>query len=195
MSDGPSRSAPLFNPDPGWLFVIAGSALLSSVALIPAQDELAKAHAARTRALAVEAHRSKRLENFAAYNDALNRRDETLMKALAAGQLNLAPADKAALVASLEVITRSAGIFGDLEPKFVEPEIPPPPDSLLHALATRPATRTWVVLVGAVSLLYGLLPSGETRAVRRRRGVESTPEEGAQPAIPGAVAASHAHAA
>ena len=185
--DSTARQTALFSIDPGWLFVIAGSALLSSIALIPAQDELAKAHAARTRALAVEAHRSKRLENYASYNDALNRRDETLMKALAAGQLNLAPADKAALVASLEVITRSAGIFADLEPKFVEPQIPPPPDSLLHALATRPATRTWIVVIGAVSLLYGLLPGGERRSSPRTQASAE--------AVDTPLTAPHAHAA
>lgn len=165
--------APLFRLDPGWLFILAGAALLSSVAVIPVQDDLALAHQARDRALALEAHRSKRLAKYAAFGDALTRRDETLMKALAAGQLNLAPADREALISSSEVVTRSAGVFADLEPSFVENPPPQRPDSLLHALATNRVARLWVILIGAVAVLYGLLPGAPVRE-RQKRSAAAT---------------------
>jgi hypothetical protein len=178
---GPRSTAPLFKIDPGWLFVIAGAALLSCLVLIPAQEDLRLAHAARDRALALEQHRSNRISNYAAYTDALNRRDDTLMMALAAGQLNLAPADKAALVSSAEYITRSAGVFADLEPKF-EPPVPTErPDSLLYALATRKAPRMWVMIIGAVAILYGLLPAaeeGQRPSKARREAEDETAETG-----------------
>ncbi len=163
-------NAPLFRLDPGWLFVIAGAALLSCLVIIPAQDDLRLAHAAKDRALALERHRSNRIANYASYTDALQRREPTLMMALAAGQLNLAPADRAALVTSAEYITRSAGVFADLEPKF-EPPVPSSrPDSLLYTLATHRTARMWVMVIGAVSILYGLLPSGEYGSRRTRAG-------------------------
>lgn len=170
-----ARAVPLFRFDPGWLFVIAGAALLSCLIILPAQEDLRLAHDAKARALALEAHRSKRLANYAAYTDALARRDETLMKALAASQLNLAPADKAALVTSAEYITRSAGVFADLEPAFVPPVPSTPPDSLLYALATRPTPRMWVIIIGAVAILYGLLPTADSTP-RRGAGVRAEPE-------------------
>lgn len=181
---------PLFKIDPGWLFVVAGAALLSCVVIIPAQEDLRLAHAARDRALALEAHRSNRIKNYSMYGDALMRRDETLMKALAAGQLNLAPADKAALVTSAEYITRSAGVFADLEPKFEPPARTSRPDSLLYSLATRPTPRMWVMVIGAVAILYGLLPSAEApqERTRRRAEDEETPV-GAEDSLPASAAA------
>jgi hypothetical protein len=166
-------NAPLFRLDPGWLFVIAGAALLSCLVIIPAQEDLRLAHAAKDRAFALERHRSNRIANYASYSGALQRREPTLMMALAAGQLNLAPADKAALVTSSEYITRSAGVFADLEPKF-EPPVPSArPDSLLYTLATHRTARMWVMVIGAVSILYGLLPSAEYGSRRTRaRGQE-----------------------
>lgn len=167
MREDSAIARPLFRLDPGWLFVVSGAALLACTALIPVQDDLALAHQARDRALALEAHRAQRLGNYASYLDALSRRDETLMKALAAGQLNLAPAGQRALVTSNELVTRSAGVFGDLEPEFEAPVVPPAPDSLLHRLTTNPTARAWVIVIGSVAVLYGLLPMGESR---RRRG-------------------------
>lgn len=182
-------NAPLFRLDPGWLFVIAGAALLSCLVIIPAQEDLRLAHAAKARALALESHRSKRIANYASYTDAINGRQETLMLALAAGQLNLAPADKAALVTSSEYITRSAGVFADLEPKFEPPAPTTRPDSLLYSLATRKTARMWVMVIGAVSILYGLLPSADSgsRHTRAKRRVDEE-NEATQP-LPASAAA------
>ncbi|MFM9958583.1 MAG: hypothetical protein ACKVZJ_10940 [Phycisphaerales bacterium] len=178
-------AVPLFSFDPGWLFVVAGAALLSCLIIIPAQEDLRLAHDAKARALALESHRSNRLSNYAAYVDALGRRDDTLMKALAASQLNLAPADKAALVTSAEYITRSAGVFADLEPAFTPPIPSTPPDSLLYALSTRSTARMWVIVIGAVAILYGLLPTGESKP---RRAEQAEPAQDESVATPAAAA-------
>ncbi len=186
MADESPIFKPLFRIDPGWLFILSGAALLASIAVIPAQDDLRLAHQARDRAIALESHRARRLENYARYLTALSTRDETLMKALAAGQLNLAPADKMALINSTEVVNRGAGVFADLEPPFEPPAPIPAPDSLLHKLATNATARMWVIVVGAVAVLYGLLPASDQRARRPRDTRPAAPEMLGHPRGPAA---------
>ena len=138
----------------------------------------ARAH--RDRALSLEAHRAKRLEKYSAYFDALARRDPTLMVALAATQLNLAPADRTPLITSIDMTPRSAEVFTELEPEFVPPQVQPAPDSLLHKLATSDAARPWVIVIGGVSVLCGLLSSlsSSSRGKPEETPVGPAPEVG-----------------
>ncbi|HBS29143.1 MAG TPA: hypothetical protein DEB06_06755 [Phycisphaerales bacterium] len=163
MRDRSARSVgPLFRLDPGWLFLIAGLALLSATVMIPAADDLAEARWHRDRAIAVERWRAQRLANHSDYADALNRRDPSLVLSLAATQLNLAPAGRSVMVdASSPGRMPSASVFPGLEPRFVPASRPDRPGSLLQRLATGAQTRLWLFIAGAMLVLIGLLPPSE----------------------------------
>lgn len=174
---GGRARGPLFRVDPGWLFLFAGAVLLISTVLIPAMDDLAEAKWERDRALAVERHRTKRLENYAAYIDAIKRRDPTLVQWLAATQLNLMPTDKQIILPEPELLAHGGAPFGDLEPPPELVRDPVLPDSILHRLATNERVRLWVIAIGAMSMLVGLLPTGKRRPAhapeaQNRPGVE-----------------------
>src|SRR5437763_930116 len=65
--------------DPGWLFAIAGLAILACTVLLPALDDLGEARWQRDRALAIEKHRLVRLARYKQYLDALDSKDPALI--------------------------------------------------------------------------------------------------------------------
>lgn len=163
------RGAPLDEPgqpwiDPGWLFLIAGVAVIMATVLIPAAEDLAAARWQRDRALAVEAHRAARVERYAQYLEELQRPGQALVLSLAATQLNQIPHDRALLVPASSTALTSASVFPALEP--------PPPrlperrrvDSVLARITTHERSRVWVLAAGVLCLLVGLvLPLGRAR--------------------------------
>lgn len=156
-------AGPLFRLDPGWLFLVSGAAILSATVLIPAADDLARAKHERDRARAAERWHAKRLENYSAYLDALQRRDPTLVLSLASTQLNLAPVDKQAMLDASDLSLPPADVFAGLDPSFTGAAALPRPRSLLQRWTTDDRTRPWLIAGGALSVLVGLMP-----ATRRR---------------------------
>lgn len=156
----PSRK-PLFRLDPGWLFVVAGSVLVAAMLVLPAFDDLADSREQRDRARALADHAARRLASHAEYLAALEKGDETLIRALAASELNLIPRSHRVLSASLAPDTRP--ILEQLEPEFIAPKPAKRPESTLHTLATDPDRRLWVMAIGMVCVLYGLLPPATRR--------------------------------
>lgn len=156
---------PLILLDPGWLFLIAGSALLAATVLIPANDELLDAQLARDRALTTERHAAERLKNFTTYYDAVQRGEPQLALSLAATHLNLVPASRSVLPVPGEPPTRDISPFPSLEPP------PPPtlyrlkPDTLLQKWTTDDRARLWLLAGGAFCVFVGVLPP---TAPRRR---------------------------
>jgi hypothetical protein len=153
--------------DPGWLFVIGGLALLMSVVLIPAYDDLLEARYLRDRALAIEAHRKARLERHQEFLTALDEQDPALVMSLVASQLNKIPIDREPLGPVVEPpreapgvsLPPSASVFPALEP---EPAVLPRRvrvESTLHRWATDERARLWVIAAGALLVLVGLLPA------------------------------------
>jgi hypothetical protein len=171
------KGRPLFRLDPGWLFLVPGVAILSTTALMPALDDLARAEAHRAKALALETYRSERLARNLEYLDALRSRDETLLQSLAASQLNLAPADRQVVIGPAGAggvgggWGQGASVLDGLDATYIAPTVSMPPDSLLHRLTTNRRTRLWMIAGGAMCVLYGLLPparrEGEGRAKAR----------------------------
>lgn len=162
--EAPRRSGPLFFLDAGWLFLIAGAAVVVATVLIPAVDDLAEARWHRDRALALEKFRSDRLRNYSDYLDALDRHEKTLMLSLAATQLNLAPSDLRPLYLNPEPLADDASVFGRLEPTLNLPRPPQPPSSWLQRLATGDSTRVWMISGGMLCMLIGLLPPSQSSA-------------------------------
>jgi len=148
--------------DPGWLFLIAGLAVLSATVLIPAYDDLARARLQRDRALAIEERAATRLSRYSDYLDALGRRDRAVALSLAATQLNLAPEGKTVLELApggWDPEAFDASIFDDLEPAPTPlPELDLP-DTALRRLTTDDTARLWLIAGGAVCVLVGLLPA------------------------------------
>ena len=151
--------------DPGWLFLVAGLAVLASVMLIPAQDDLESARWQRDRALAIERHRLERLERYAAYLDAVDRGDEAVLRSLAAMQLNKAPAgwipvslDEAGGLVS-DPARATASVFPALEPEPLKIEERVKVRTTLSDLVTGKDSRWLMLIGGAVCVLIGVLPT------------------------------------
>lgn len=144
--------------DPGWLFLIAGTALISATLLIAAADDLAEANHQRDRALAAEAVHQERLERHAAFLDAVDRGDESVVRTLAATQLRMTAAGREPL--ALAGPSRvDASVFPGLEPPPVrQPQVRRRPESLLGRWATGERSRLWLLAAGACMVFIGLLP-------------------------------------
>lgn len=153
-----NRDGPLFRFDPGWLFLVAGAALVSATVLIPAVDDLAQARWHRDRAVAVERYRAARLETHSAYLDALDRGDAAVLLALAQTQLNMTPVDGRPLVDLTQRGLSSASVFDGLEPTFVPAPKPARAGSILERWATDEQMRLWLMGLGGILVLVGLLP-------------------------------------
>lgn len=150
------RSRALF--DPGWLFLLAGVALLGAVAMIPAQEELAYARWVRDRALTIEKHRQARLDRYEEFLSALDERDRTLILTLAAGQLNLIRSDRAPIPGTVRTAV-DASVFPALEPPPLKIAPFSRTRSTLARWATDDHTRVWVIGAGCFLVLVGLLPA------------------------------------
>lgn len=149
--------------DAGWLFLLAGIALIGSTILIPAADDLAKARWERERAKVWEARRQERIENYKSYLNALERAEPQLVQSLAASELNLIPEGKEILDGMSPIQADSTTIFAALEPKDIKWADRPLPESLLYSWTTDDRKRLWLIVGGAVCCLIGLLPSGPER--------------------------------
>lgn len=150
--------------DPGWLFLLAGAAILAACVLIPAIEDAAEARFRRDQVLAVEKHREVRLSRYEEFIGAVDARDPRLLISLAESQLNQIPADRGAVAMEMGgggvagfAATTNASIFPSLEPP---PLVLPKREkvvSRLEAMATDEGSRKWMLIVGAVSVLIGLV--------------------------------------
>lgn len=157
-ANAPPPAPALFRIDPGWLFLIPGIVLLMAAVLIPAKDDLTEARHLRDRAYSVEDWHTQRLARYSAYLDALDQRDETVVRSLAASQLNMTTEEfEPVLSAGLR---GGASVFPELEPPFTPLDPPTPPDTRLQRLASKPEGRLWLVGLGGLCVLIGLMPWG-----------------------------------
>ncbi|MBL8764199.1 MAG: hypothetical protein JNM07_08010 [Phycisphaerae bacterium] len=156
-------NAPLF--DPGWLFLAAGTALLGATVLIPAWEDLELTRWKLAVARAVEQQRTERVGTYTEFLGALERGDETLVQSLAARQLGQVPEGYSLLTPEgAESAPRSASPFEGLEPGRIVLPRKPERTSVLAKWTSDDRTRLWLIAVGALSVLIGLLPP----TVRRR---------------------------
>ncbi|MFG0274093.1 MAG: hypothetical protein ACF8QF_03455 [Phycisphaerales bacterium] len=172
-------SAVISRFDPGWLFLCAGLAVLSATVLIPANDDLSRAHLQRDRARAIEARAADRLAHYSEYLDALRQGDRTVTLALAATQLNLAPTDRRVIELSpdgWDPAAFDASVFDELEPDPTPlPELSLP-DTALRRLTTDDRARLWLIAGGALCVLVGLLPASSPAPDDREDEVDANDE-------------------
>jgi len=171
------RTLPLIRLDPGWLFVLAGLALVLTAAVIPSGRERRALEAQATELKRQEAANFAVLGAYAQFVQELEDRDPALLRRLAAAQLNMIPkGETPVLMAS----TVNASV-----PEWVEStvEIPtsesePIPDTLL-ARWTEGSRRLWAIGAGAFMVFVGLLLS-PIAATRRAPEAPETAEEEAE---------------
>ena len=159
------EKAPIAMLDPGWLYLLAGMALLAATILLPALDDLEDVRIERDRMTAIERHRAERIGRYRDYLDALEREEPALVMALAASQLNLIPQGRTIALQTPDLLSapQRASVFPALEPSpLVLPERRRA-GSLLERLTGADSTRPWLIAGGAVCLLMGLLPRGDLR--------------------------------
>ncbi len=149
---------PIDRFDPGWLFLIAGIALLAAAVIIPAQADLTYARWQEQRALAIEAQRKERLFKHQRFLQAIQSREPALVRALAASQLNLVPAARQAHFLISNPTGADASIFPSLEPAPIhEPELHQV-DSLLARWSQGQHSQLWLVAVGSLLVFVGIMP-------------------------------------
>jgi hypothetical protein len=150
-----SRTAPLFRIDPGWLFTLAGLAVMVVAALLPAERDL---HDLRQQLAAIEFREAQNAERIAAYDRFLKElagRDPVLLRRLAASQLNLMPEGQEPLLMATSIEHTVSDWIEDTVPE-AEFEATPPPDTLLTRLADG-ERRLWLMGGGAMVVFLGLV--------------------------------------
>lgn len=168
QSDTPPARVPVL-VDPGWLFVLAGLTLLLASVLIPAAEQVREAYWQRDRALLVESHRQERMTRYQEFATALEHGEKPLVLSLAASQLNQIPADRVPIgVGSTkggytDIKAGSASVFPNLEPDPIDLPEYQRFDSTLSRMVTDEKVRPWVLVVGSVLVLVGLLPASRRR--------------------------------
>jgi hypothetical protein len=144
--------------DAGWLFLLAGLALIASAVMIPAARDLDRAHWRRDRVLLTEMHRLHRLTRHEAYLGAVRDEDEAVVYQLAATQLGLVR-DEAEVVELIDDgPTASTSVFASLEPPAIELPAFTETDTRLARLANGERSRLWLLAIGSMLVLVGLLP-------------------------------------
>lgn len=154
--------SPLSRIDTGWLLVIAGVVLLGAVVLIPAYEELQRTRFERDKLLAMDAQGRERIRRQARYLAALERGEEGLVRSLALDQMRLVPEGRTAVLEPPP--PGPVDIFAPLEPAPVTLKEVRPADSLLARLARNGRIRPWLLGLGGLMVLVGVLPQGRGRS-------------------------------
>lgn len=143
-----------------WLIFFAGLAILVCALILPAQVDLRQTQIQRDLALHIEeAHKAKNAR-YAQFLGAIEQPDESTVQLLAMSQLGMIRENREALI--IEGQPADPQLFEFLEP------VPKPfvssvrPLTRLERLTVGQHSRLWVVLIGAVAVMYGLLPPAKS---------------------------------
>ncbi len=151
--------------DPGMLFVLAGGAMIAACVLIPALDELEEAEHERDVARAVAAWQAERAAWSSRVLDGLADPDETVVRSLAARELNLAPAGSEAVVTPVGGMSGWSASVAGMEPGFSMPVRVDGEESLLGRMVRGERSRLWLMAGGALCVLVGLVGVGRDEEV------------------------------
>jgi len=148
-----------------WLFLIAGGAMLAACLLLPAQDRCEQVRWQRDRARMMLAYEQERLDRARALEEAIDRRDPVVLRALAAAELNLVPVESPDTTQPVVLASSRprADVLASLDPPL--PRLPERrmTRSTLLRLVSDPETRIWVLAGSALCVLIGLLPPANNR--------------------------------
>lgn len=144
-----------------WLIFSAGLAMLVAALILPARRDLIETRIERDRALHEQSYQQERIDRYASFLIDVENPDQSTLDLLAHSQLGLIPADREAI--SLGDQSSDPLVFAQIDPTL-ELFVPNRPHvSRLELLATRYEYRFWFVLIGAIAILYGLLPAAKMK--------------------------------
>ncbi len=150
--------------DAGWLYLLAGAALVSAMVLVGPADDLVQLRYRRDRLGALEDDAIAKLQAYEAFLEAIDEADPMLVRRLAAAQLNLIPeSSKPIGLVGAELDAHVDDWIIETLPPPTEVAPPKVKDSWLRRLSTGP-TRLWTILAGVVLIFIGLLPQAEAAA-------------------------------
>ncbi len=164
---------PLFKIDPGWCFLIAGLTLLGLAVVIPEQ---AKVHQLRNQLAAMKRLETAgygRMEAYVGFRDAIEGRDESLMRRLAASQLNLMPQGTTPVLVATSIDAPVTEWIDSTLPE-VRYESEPFVDSLISRWLLGP-WKLWLIGVGATSVLVGVLMGSWGQSDEGKTGLNPDP--------------------
>ncbi|MEM1423486.1 MAG: hypothetical protein AAGH64_05725, partial [Planctomycetota bacterium] len=108
-------------------------------------------------------YRLERLATHTAFLAALEAEDETLLRSLAASQLNRAPVGDEIVLIPARTGDAGQEVFTDLDPVYTSPEAPARVGSTLERWSLNPSTRLWLLALGVFCILLGVLPGASPR--------------------------------
>jgi len=139
-----------------WMIFCAGLTVLVAVLLLPAQADLRQTRMQRDLALHIEQTQHTRIQRYKAFLHELEHPTDTTIDLLAMSQLGMIRVGHEALIIPGQ--PADPQLFEFLEPTTEPFEPKAIPVSRLETLTTGDQSRLWVALLGAVAVLYGLLP-------------------------------------
>jgi hypothetical protein len=141
--------------DPGWLFMLAGLALVAAAVLVPASYDLWVLRAQQQQLAAQEAENYKRLDAYSQFASSLQAADPQLVRRMAASQLNRMPKGETPLLLSTTA-NQTPLDWVDASVQPVVANVAPFPDSLLSRL-TLGRKALWVAGAGVMCVFLGIL--------------------------------------
>lgn len=148
---------PLFQIDPGWLFIVAGLALCVPGVLLPAKHDLFLLESQRDALAAKELHNNARLRTHVEFLHALEHDDPALVQRLVASQLNMVPVEKTPVLLAAD----PASAIGDwLDAAAEKPTVERAVwhETRLSELANG-RRRLWLLSAGVLCVFIGLIMS------------------------------------
>ncbi len=164
--------------DPGWLFVAAGLVLCAAGILVPARQSVEDLQAQLTRLEQQHALNRDRLQAHQTFLDRLRHRDPSLMRRLAAAQLNLVPAGTTpVLIASTRRATVTDWIGHSVRAAAApaSPKLPGHDQRSWLTSLTTGSGRLWVIGAGILVVFVGLLMDGRPAGAGSTAGPSRLP--------------------
>ncbi|MHC4794947.1 MAG: hypothetical protein ACYTDE_11720, partial [Planctomycetota bacterium] len=162
-------SRPLFRVDPGWLFVVAGLAMLVAVVLVPQQQARREAELGLAP---LQFAKDRLLERHARYDLAIFQLDEqepAVMDRLVRSKLHLQPFDAGHSDGTIYISSAIDQPIPEWIDRHLELEVPMPRAPRTTALATLVGSgmRLWVIGAATFSIFIGLVLGGAGEPVAR----------------------------
>lgn len=140
-----------------WMILASGLVVLVVALILPAQADLRATREQRDFSLHIENSQHDRIARYKSFLSQLDTPSQATVDLLAMSQLGLIPKNRT----TLDTFTKQSDprIFEILEPAPVPFISAQKPASRLEKLTTSHDSQLWVILIGAVAVMYGLLPA------------------------------------
>lgn len=170
-------------PDSGWLYLVPGLTLCIACVVIPARDDVVEQRRQIEELVAAEARLTETLRAYNELVSDIDRAEPSVIRELAATQLNLMPAGEApVMLVANETVDITDWVDARIEKAQAArtPPVAPRQSRLQHLVSS--TNRLWVMAAGAVLAFIGLLlspgltrPSVGAEAIARRRSPRPRP--------------------